>query len=289
MSENRGDFSSLTVAPVRYTESDVTRSVLAFAFGCGAAVLSAQPPAQSSDRPRFEVASVKPAPAGSTRNTFRPDPTRFSGYFSVVNALAFAYQIEPNRIVDAPQWARDQRYEITATTPPRKAGDIQQMMRHLLEERFALKAHRERRPMPVYALTMARAGGALGSGLQRVKRDCTRSGSKLSECSVSRGVGRLRVIGQEWGIIVGLLDGDVTERPLVDKTGLSGQFDVTLEWNPDIARLPEGVSNPPTLAELEARPALFTAVEEQLGLKMESTTAPIDVVVIDSVGRPTPD
>jgi uncharacterized protein (TIGR03435 family) len=75
----------------------------------------------------------------------------------------------------------------------------------------------------------------------------------------------------------------------VDKTGLSGQFDMTLEWNPDITRVPEGVSNAPTLAEFEARPVLFTAVREQLGLKLESDTAAMDVLVIDSVNRPTPD
>lgn len=78
-------------------------------------------------------------------------------------------------------------------------------------------------------------------------------------------------------------------RPVVDKTGLSGQFDLTLEWNPSISRVPESVINPPTLAELEARPALFTALREQLGLKAESDTAPMDVLVIDSVQRPTPD
>jgi uncharacterized protein (TIGR03435 family) len=108
------------------------RLAVVLAFVGGVAVLSARSrPPQSSDDPRFEVASVKLLPPGSTRNGFRPEPTRWSGALSVVDALAFAYRIEPNRIVDAPQWARDQRYEINATTGPRKPGDIQQMMRHL--------------------------------------------------------------------------------------------------------------------------------------------------------------
>jgi uncharacterized protein (TIGR03435 family) len=269
----------------------MTRSALILASVCGAAVLSAQAPAQQSDGARFEVVSVRPLPATTgPGGRFRPDPTRFSGDFTVVNAVAFAYRIEPNRVVGAPQWATDQRYQINATTPPRKPGDIQQMMRHLLEERFALKAHRESRPIAVYALLMARADGSLGPGLQRVERDCTKPASNLSGCSVSSGVGRFRANGQPWGTVVGLLDGGVvTGRPLVDKTGLSGQFDITIEWNPEITRVPEGVSNPPTLAELEARPALFTAVREQLGLRLEPDTAAIDVVVIDSVERPTPD
>jgi len=86
-----------------------------------------------------------------------------------------------------------------------------------------------------------------------------------------------------------MLETRITGRPIVDKTGLSGQFDITLEWNPDIARVPEGAGNAPALAELEARPFLFTAVREQLGLRLESDTAPIDVVVIDHVDRPSPD
>jgi uncharacterized protein (TIGR03435 family) len=88
---------------------------------------------------------------------------------------------------------------------------------------------------------------------------------------------------------VGSLDTRITGRPVVDKTGLSGQFDITLDWNPDIARAPGGPSNAPSLAEPEAPPVLFTALREQLGLKLESDTAPMDVLVIDSVNRPTPD
>ena len=266
------------------------RAVLILAMLCGAVGLSAQTSGPQPSEARFEVVSVKPARADTNRTGFRPEPTRWSGVLTVTGAIAFAYQIEPNRIVGAPQWASQERYEINARTAPRKPGDIQQMMRHLLEERFALRAHRERREISVYALLMARADGRLGPGLQRVQRDCTRPAENLSGCSVSSGVGRFRANGQPWGTVVGLLDGSVVpERPLVDRTGLSGQFDIALEWNPNITRVPQGVNNPPTLAELEARPVLFTALQEQLGLKLESDTAPIDVVVVDSVDRPTPD
>ena len=267
------------------------RSTLIFAFVGGVVVLSAHAPArQPSDGPKFDVASVKPLPAGSHSARYRPEPTRFSGSFSVTAAVAFAYQIQQTRIVGAPQWAKDERYEINARTAPRKPGDIQSMMRHLLEERFALKVHRARRPIPTYALRMSRADGRLGPRLQRVQRDCTRPASNPSECSISFGVDHYRANGHEWGDFVGSLESRIqTQRPIVDKTGLSGQFDITLEWNPDITRVPEGVSNAPTLAELEARPVLFTAIQEQLGLKLESETAAMDVLVIDSVDRPTPD
>jgi uncharacterized protein (TIGR03435 family) len=267
----------------------MTRSILILALSCGAAILSAQVPAQESSTLRFEVASVKPASSDSTRNTYRPDPARFRGTFTVTGAVGFAYQVEQSRIVQAPQWAKEQRYEINATTPPRKPGDIQSMMRHLLEERFALKVHRERRPIPVYVLSLSRSDGRLGPRLQRVERDCTRPAANLSGCSASFGPAHYRSSGQDWRVFVTSLDTRITGRPIVDKTGLSGQVDITLEWNPDVTRVPASVSDPPTLTELEAPPGLFTALQEQLGLKLESDTAAMDVLVIDSVSRPTPD
>ena len=165
------------------------------------------------------------------------------------------------------------------------------MMRNMLEERFALKVHREIRSIPVYALTMARPDKAAGPGLVRVERNCTPPvpAENAGKCGFSFGVGRYRASGQQWSFFVGILEDPLTRRPIVDRTGLSGQYDITLEWNPDISRVPESVINPPTLAELEARPVLFTAMREQLGLKMDQETAPYEVIVIDSVSRPAPD
>ncbi len=248
---------------------------------------SAQQPAPQPTL-RFEVASVKPLPAGSNIAGYRPDPIRFTAYFSVVDAVGFAFEIENNRIVEAPQWAKDQRYEINATTGPRQPGDLLAMMRNLLAERFALKVHREVRPMPNLRVTLARSDGSLGPKLQRVERDCSKPEPNF-RFSHSYGVGSYRASGQEWKSFVSILETSLTGRPIDDKTGLSGQFDITLEWNPDIARVPESVINAPTLAQLEARPILFTAIREQLGLRVDPDTAPIEVLVIDSVQRPTPD
>lgn len=266
------------------------RAALIVAFIVSVTLLSAQGSSpQQSDAPRFEVASVKPLPAGSNRVGYRPDPTRFSGYFSITEAVAFGYQIQPDRIVEMPQWAKEPRYEINARTAPRRPGDLIQMMRHMLEERFALKVHRERRPIPVYALAMSRSDGDLGPNLQRSERDCTKPNPNIPGCSVTVGAGRYRANGQEWATFVSMLEGRIAGRPVLDKTGLSGRFDIVLEWNPEIPRVPEDVSNAPTVPALDERPVLFTAVREQLGLKLESDTAAMDVLVIDSVARPTPD
>ncbi len=268
----------------------MVRQAVVLAFLGSMAVLSGQAPAgRQSDGPRFEVASVKPLPPGSTRAGFRPDPTRWSGVITVANLVGLAYQLPSTRIVGAPRWASEERYEINARTAPRQPGDIQSMMRHLLADRFALKVHRERRPIPVYALRLSRSDGRLGPNLQRVQRDCTQPRLNLSGCSNSFGADHYRANGHEWGDFVGSLETRITGRPIVDMTGLSGQFDITLEWNPELTPVPAGGSNAQTREELEARLVLFTAVREQLGLKLESETAEMEVLVIDSVNRPTPD
>ena len=253
------------------------------------ALLATQLIAQTASSPlRFEVASIKPLPPGTAGGGYRPEPTRFSARFSLIEAVAFAYEVQTNRIVGGPEWAKSQRYEITATThPARKPGELNQMMRQLLEERFSLEARRERRPMPVLALVMARSDGRLGPQLLRVERDCSDPSKNLEGCSFGWGTGRYSGRGQLWQNFVTNLEVD-TARPVIDKTGLSGRFDIRLEWNPNISRLPEGQSGGPTLADLEARPVLFTALQEQLGLKLETATEPLDVVVIDGVDRPTP-
>jgi uncharacterized protein (TIGR03435 family) len=142
--------------------------------------------------------------------------------------------------------------------------------------------------MPVFALVLARSDGRLGPQLQRVERDCSDPLKNFEGCSFGWAPGGYRAGGQQWKNFVGNLEMS-TGRPVMDRTELSGQFDITLEWNPNISRLPDGLTGGPTLAELESRPVLFTAVQEQLGLKLEPATEPLDVIVIDRVERPTPD
>ena len=248
---------------------------------------SAQAPApRPIEEARFDVVSIRPLSAGSNIAGYRPDQTRFQGYLDVIELLNMAYQIQPHRIVDEPEWARSERFEIGATiSAPRQPGDLAFMLRHLLEERFALKVHRERRPMPVYVLVTSRSDGRLGPKLQRVERDCAAEANRR-KCGMAYRVGGYVVEGRQWTDVVRMLE-LVSGRPVLDKTGLSGQFDLTLEWNPGINRVPEGLSSAPTLAELEARPILFTAVQEQLGLKLEASTEPVDVLVVDAIQRPT--
>jgi uncharacterized protein (TIGR03435 family) len=111
-----------------------------------------------------------------------------------------------------------------------------------------------------------------------------------ARCATTDVVGLFSSAGGRWedGEFVRWVEA-VAGRPVVDRTGLSGQFDITLEYNPDIRRIPEGVDTKVSLTELEARPLVFTAIREQLGLKLEPGKEPVEVLVIDNVERPTAD
>jgi uncharacterized protein (TIGR03435 family) len=178
------------------------------------------------------------------------------------------------------------------------------MLRHLLAERFKLATHTEQRVVPVLALRRARRDGALGPELRHAEVDCAapRAGAETPPgssgdrpCVLQFGFGRL--IGNGLTIhelaTVGL--SRATARPVIDETNLTGPFRWSLTWTPD--NLPQRAPGTPGDQPLTVNgqlvdpngPSLFTAIEEQLGLKLESSKGPVDVLVIDHVERPTPD
>jgi uncharacterized protein (TIGR03435 family) len=184
-----------------------------------------------------------------------------------------------------PEWAKTEVYEIKATAPAmRQKGDLRPMVRHLLEDRFGLRVHNERRTIPVFVLTKNRRDGKLGPNLKAVQRPCAADAKRSERCAMVMNIGEFDATGWQWPAIVDLLRGRAG-RPIVDRTSLSGQFDVSLRWNEEGARLPDGWEAP---ADLQSRATFFTAVKEQLGLKLDPGNAPMEVLVIDNVERPTP-
>jgi uncharacterized protein (TIGR03435 family) len=154
----------------------------------------------------------------------------------------------------------------------------------LLEDRFQLKAHRETRDLPVYELVIAKSG-------LKMKR----SADPPPNSSFSGSLARRSLTGtaQPLGQLINFLAAELRE-PVIDKTGLMGLFDYALQWAADVNRgpvvtadrpLPTGTSSP--TPEDVGGPTIFTALQEQLGLKLESTKGPVEVLVIDSVQRPT--
>jgi uncharacterized protein (TIGR03435 family) len=240
----------------------------------------------------FEVASVRP----STRIQPAPLPSSpdrlVRGGFTLLELVQYAFERTRFTVAGGPEWISTARFDVTAKAERAVTlAEMRAMTRHLLEERFALKTHIEMRDLDVFAMVLARRDGALGPQMKRSSLDCTpfvtgdrpRSESPVDE--------RGRSLCLPFGIVAGgatmtfkgapphqlalWLQGMV-RRPVIDRTGLSGTFDLDLKYTPDPA------------VQREDFPYLTMAVEEQLGLKLESRKEPREVLVIDDAQPPTP-
>jgi uncharacterized protein (TIGR03435 family) len=278
-----------------------------------AALLRAQA-AAPADPPRFEVASVKENTSGDSRSPMRTQP---GGRFVATNVLlrfliADAY-LGPqlvylsSRIIGGPDWIRSTHYDITAKSntefrpsPDGASRELLLMLRSLLEERFKLRTHRETRELPVYELVVARADGRLGPQLRQSTSECDglpppRQPGEPPPCGAMGGPARIMAGGLPMQRFADMITArlavgggaDAEGRLVVDKTGLSGRFAFTLAWTPE--QMPTA-SPPPGVPPVDPNgPSFFTALEEQLGLKLRPAKGPVEVLVIDSVDRPTPE
>jgi len=229
----------------------------------------------------FEVATVKPNISGSTRSgTSVPPRGRFEGTnVTVVQLLQAAYDVRDFQLSGGPDWIRRDRFDVIGKTPDTAPPDrIPDMLRALLADRFKLVAHRESREQSIYALTLARADGKPPASLIVV--DCEERPGYCGNTSTNEANGSGTVKGSgmtmkqlaEWA-------GNRVDRAVVDRTGLPGNYDFEMRYAS--ARL--GAAAPPDM------PSLFTALQEQLGLRLENARGPVEFVVIDRVERPTPD
>ena len=260
----------------------------------------------------FEVATVRQN-KNSVRSGpgFAGQPGRFSAEdVTLQDLIMYAYELQAFEIFGAPNWATSDRFDIAATMGPPPAGSApgprnRRLLRALLAERFKLVAHEEPRELPVYTLVMARPDRKLGARLRPFEGVCAEKlalqpslpaqlPSQLpppskdpTPCLLGVGVGRLSARGMSVSdLSKTLATFAAIRRRVIDRTGLTGQFDYDLEWTPMVA--PTGVPAPavPT-ASSDGPPNVFTALQEQLGLKLESTKEVIPVLVIDSVNQPS--
>ena len=259
-----------------------------------------------SPQPSFDVASVK-------ENTAVSDISSISGplpgRFRVTNTplrfiLLHAFEVLDHQLIGAPGWTESARFDITATYPGSTTPTVPEsraMLRILLADRFGLVTHRETREMPMYTLVLARKDGTLGPQIVRSTVDCEQwlaekrpqmgegspspvaPGGKRPVCLmlttrrfITAGT---RTIQQLTSSLQAL-----TGRPVVDRTGLTGAFDFDLQWTSGTLGAPLGTNVP-----LDDGPSIFVALQEQLGLRLESSRGTFDAVVVDSVRRPTPD
>jgi uncharacterized protein (TIGR03435 family) len=268
---------------------------------------AAQTPAPAStSRPAFDVTSVKPNPTGGRSGAIQPG--RFAQSAVTVRQLVgMAYGT--NQIIGGPGWIDAERFDVEGRgsfdlsgflggrdgSPPQ----VYLMLQQLLADRFKLTVHKATRERPVYALVTARRDQQLGPRLTRSPFECeallaatVQSGrppappsqGAMPRCAVGGTPGHLIADSIDMTRLASVLSAS-TDRPVIDRTDLPGRFNVDLQWTPD----PLGPAlSPSATGPADAPPSLVTAIQEQLGLKLDAVTAPIEVLVIDGAERPTP-
>jgi len=239
----------------------------------------------------FDAAIVKHNTSVTVESTWVPEPGRFTatnvtlkGYIST----AFGEPQQPLanfQISGGPSWIDSERFDISATAPGATPVQMVPMLRRLLEEQFQLRTHVETRQLPVYSLTLVHRDGTLGPGLRRNTVTCDPAAPHPGQPPCGGGTiqpGTLTARGTSMRQIVNglarLMPG--VNRLVIDRTGLSGSYDIDLTW------APAAVESPDHADANASGPSLFTALQEQWGLKLEPGTGPVPVLVIDSAAMP---
>jgi uncharacterized protein (TIGR03435 family) len=255
----------------------------------------------------FDVASIKPNASGAQMGfVYVNSAGVFNGTNVTTRGLILnAYDLRSMQVDGGPMWIGTDRFDVIAKPPgfaPRQTGGLsgpmQLMLRSLLVERFKSASHMEMKALPVFLLTKARSDGTLGPWIRPTTADCAttvfvarpppqprpplpREGD-LPTCRAMLGPGRYVAGNLPIARIVGILEGEAG-RMVLDRTGLGGNFDFDLEFAPNQMAGGSATSD----AADSGRPSIFIALQEQLGLKLESATMPVAVLVVDHIERPT--
>ena len=281
--------------------------------------VAAQVAPPAANAPTFDVTSVRPNDSAGRRGAFST-PGRFTATgITVQRLIRLAYDIHESQIINGPEWFGSNGFDINATMPAEAAPERRRlMMQTLLRDRFKLAFHAERRELPIYALILARSDGRLGPGLTRtpdgacLPRDAALQGqppstpappppspspfdpdAKAACGSIIFGPGRLLAHGLPIDMLTNALGNlpaiTAFNRIVRNETGLEGTYDFDFTFANEFAGrgapLPPAVP-PGTAPTPGEEPALFTALQEQLGLKLESRRSNVEVLVIDSVQKP---
>lgn len=246
--------------------------------------IPAPPAAMAADAPAtFEVATIKPSNPDAQGKLFTVKGRQVITINTTLGDLiAFAYDVQARQIIGAPAWSETERFDINGQ--PQAQGQPNQrqlrgMIQQLLADRFKLTFHRDKRELPVYTVVLATGGHKL------TRNDASPDGLPSL---LFRGLGNLPVVNARLSDFANVMQTAVLDRPVIDRTGLQGRYDFTLVWTPDESQFRGlGVRVPPPSGDANAPPGLFTAVQEQLGLKFDTTNAPVDVLVIDRAEKPT--
>ena len=241
------------------------------------------PPMDANASPSFEVATIKPSKPEEQGKAFLVRGRRFQIVnMNLAEILSFAYGVHAKQIIGAPAWVNTDKYDFDAQPDGEGAPSDRQwkgMLQKLLAERYKLTFHHDKRELSVYVLAIAKGGPKL------TKSEGDPNGLPGL---FFRELGALNVRNANMADFASLMQNAVLDRPVVDQTGLSGRFDFTLNWTPDDSQFGGmGAKIPPSTDNSKAPPALYTAIQEQIGLRLDATKAPADVLVIDHVEKPS--
>ena len=270
------------------------------------------PPAPAGDKPAFEVASIKPSPTGDNRVGIGIPPGRFMATgLTTKRLIEFAYNLKDDQLSAGPSWINSERYDIDAKEADslvealqnlpldQRADQIRLMVQSLLADRFKLRVNRQTKELPVFALVVAQNGPKLTQTSIAPPGPADTSPQESPRGPMISG-GRGQFTGTAVPISL-LADAlarlpEIGGRVVLDQTELKGNYDFKLQWTPESPTPPSSAtgpgdsSQPPGNASVPdaSGPSIFTALQEQIGLRLESRKGPVDVLVIDHIEEPSP-
>jgi len=206
---------------------------------------------------------------------------------TVSGMIAAAFDLNQNMVLGGPKWVTDDRYDIVAVTPGEERptpDDQMRMLRQLLTDRFRLTYHVEKKIHPIYVLSVAKGG--LKLDLSKTPPDQSPALISTLVPATSGGIDHVLLPGRNATVrqLASMLQRAVLDRPVVDDTGINGRYDFDLEWTPDEWQFGGTL---PLAAPNSGKPGLYTAIEQQLGLKLTSTRGAAETLVIDALDRPS--
>ncbi len=245
------------------------------------------PPMPADAKPVFDVLTIKPSPPEQQGKLFSVRP---GGHVVTINTtlldlIKFAYGVQDKQVQNLPDWAASEKFDLNgkpdvAGTP--NPDQLHNLVRQALADRFQLKFHEQKKEMPAYVLTVAEGG----EKMQKAPAD----GGALPSLFF-RGLGVLTVTNATMEDFSHLMQEAVLDRPVVDETELQGRYNFLLKWTPDESQFGGmGIKIPPPsdTPAADAPPPLYTAITEQIGLKLKAMSkAPVQVLVVDHVDHPS--
>ena len=259
------------------------REIVAAVFLISSMALHSQTAARG---PAFEVATIKPVESTpkSGRYIVMQGPHRFvEKDYTLKLLIAAAYNLNPKAVIGGPAWMESEHYDILALTPGEKQPNHDEqmaMLRTLLSDRFKLSFHREPRVFSIYNLEVAKGGSKL--------KPSTAAPGEQPYLISTVYPGKLVMPAKNASMadFVSILQRAILDRPVVDKTGLAGRYDFNLEWAPDESQFNGEI---PAASSDAPEPPLFTALQQELGLRLEATRGPVDAIVVDHAEHPSAD